>query len=117
MQDDLFGADAPPPSTTPAAQSVRKSRGVQAVVPSEALLALAQAMPPQLRMGVSTWSYPGWDGLGWAGVGRCIRPRRALSQGADGTEPAPADAHGLCRPQLLAALERGAVRADGGAGA
>ena len=68
MQDDLFGADAPPPSTTPAAQSVRKSRGVQAVVPSEALLALAQAMPPQLRMGVSTWSYPGWDGLVWDGA-------------------------------------------------
>ena len=113
MQDDLFGADAPPPSTTPAAQSVRKSRGVQAVVPSEALLALAQAMPPQLRMGVSTWSYPGWDGLVWDGA----YAQRALSQGADGTEPAPADAHGLCRPQLLAALERGAVRADGGAGA
>ena len=98
MQDDLFGADAPPPSTTPAAQSVRKSRGVQAVVPSEALLALAQAMPPQLRMGVSTWSYPGWDGLVWDGA----------------YDPSVLSRKG---PQLLAALERGAVRADGGAGA
>ena len=68
MQDDLFGADAPLPSPAPASKSARKPQGVQAAVPSEALRALACAMPPQLRMGVSTWSYPGWDGLVWDGA-------------------------------------------------
>jgi uncharacterized protein YecE (DUF72 family) len=29
---------------------------------------LAARLPPGLRMGVSTWSYPGWDGLVWNGA-------------------------------------------------
>lgn len=65
MQDDLFGADDLPAS--PAPRSRRRPQEVQAVAASPALHALAQAMPAQLRMGVSTWSYPGWKGLVWDG--------------------------------------------------
>ncbi|GAA5237131.1 hypothetical protein GCM10025795_53960 [Verticiella sediminum] len=34
----------------------------------EAWRELAQRLPAQLRFGVSTWSYPGWDGLVWDGA-------------------------------------------------
>lgn len=65
MQDDLFGAGAAPPLPP---RSAKKTQGVQASVPTDAVRSLAQAMPAALRMGVSTWSYPGWEGLVWDGV-------------------------------------------------
>lgn len=46
--------------------SIRKAAvkvGAAAIDP--ALVALAQALPPSLRLGTSTWSYPGWAGLVW----------------------------------------------------
>jgi uncharacterized protein YecE (DUF72 family) len=33
-----------------------------------ALQALAAALPRHLRLGTSSWAYPGWDGLVWDGV-------------------------------------------------
>ncbi len=42
------------------------SADVRAVVPDAALLALGAALPPLLRMGSSSWSFPGWRGLVWA---------------------------------------------------
>jgi uncharacterized protein YecE (DUF72 family) len=63
MQDDLFG-DIPPPKS-PAVP--KKSLGVQAVPANDRILALANTLPSLLRMGVSTWSYPGWEGLVWDG--------------------------------------------------
>jgi len=73
VQDSLFSdlpelprpaeaADAPPPSP-------KKSRGatVKPVAPDAALVALAAELPPQLRLGTSSWSYPGWAGLVWDG--------------------------------------------------
>lgn len=68
MQDDLFGDGAAPAPVPPSARPSKKSAGVQAVAPTAPLLALAQSLPHTLRMGVSTWSYPGWDGLVWDGV-------------------------------------------------
>ncbi|WP_370682359.1 DUF72 domain-containing protein [Comamonas sp. GB3 AK4-5] len=70
MQDDLFGAPAgskpaaplPPPST-----HRTSARGVQPAPAGQAFAALAAQLPAGLRMGVSTWSYPGWDGLVWDG--------------------------------------------------
>jgi uncharacterized protein YecE (DUF72 family) len=68
MQDALFGdeplaptpAGAPPPSRAP-----RSRTGVQPAVHGAALHTLAAALPPRLRLGTSSWSYPGWAGLVW----------------------------------------------------
>lgn len=57
MQDQLFGGDTP----------AQRSRGVQPAPPAAADLALAAALPPQVHLGTSTWSYPGWQDLVWAG--------------------------------------------------
>lgn len=37
------------------------------MAPDGDLLALAAALPPTLRLGGSSWSYPGWKGLVWEG--------------------------------------------------
>ena len=69
MQDDLFGAPpaasntpAPAPVKSPARQSLAR---VNAAPPDEALLAMARALPDQVRLGTSSWAYPGWAGLVW----------------------------------------------------
>lgn len=83
MQDDLFGpapeaappakpaALAPSADSAAAEPSVRKRRSsagvVSAAANDEALKALARALPPQLRLGTSSWTYPGWKGLVWEG--------------------------------------------------
>lgn len=64
MQDDLFG----PPNDLPTPPSARKrTSGVLAAALPQAVHDLAHNLPTQLRMGVSTWSYPGWEGLVWDG--------------------------------------------------
>ena len=83
MQDDLFGdtlpkppsADMPAngpsaPSPTQGTESTARrirSGTVAPIVPDDALEALAAALPPQLRLGTSSWTYPGWKGLVWEG--------------------------------------------------
>jgi uncharacterized protein YecE (DUF72 family) len=77
MQDDLFGDALPPPPATPSNDTASRAkpkpsarRGIAKVLPApaaQAWRALAQQLPPQLRFGVSTWSYPGWEGLVWDG--------------------------------------------------
>ncbi|MBU4610471.1 DUF72 domain-containing protein [Achromobacter sp. GG226] len=72
MQDDLFGdADAGAPAE-PAAQQAPSRRpkraGVQPATVDASLQAIAAQLPAHLRFGVSTWSYPGWDGLVWDGA-------------------------------------------------
>lgn len=57
-QDDLFG-EAPPPAP--------RGRGIQPVPPTASDQALAAALSPHIHLGTSTWSYPGWQGLVWAG--------------------------------------------------
>lgn len=36
--------------------------------PDPALQTLANTLPTQLRLGTSSWAYPGWDGLVWDGT-------------------------------------------------
>lgn len=55
-QNDLFGA---PPSKRP--------RSVQPAPPLAEDMALAANLSPHIHLGTSTWSYPGWQGLVWAG--------------------------------------------------
>ena len=64
MQDDLFG---PPPTAAPAAASQSASGPVRPAPFDPALVALAAALPPQLRLGTSSWTYPGWNSLVWDG--------------------------------------------------
>lgn len=68
-QPDLFGSPPPSPAS-PAAEKAGPSRrgsGAQALAPQPQDLALAQALPEQLHLGTSSWTYPGWQGLVWAG--------------------------------------------------
>jgi len=69
MQDDLFGAPpSPPPAPAPKPLRSPPATGVQPAPRDPALEAIATQLPAQLRMGVSTWSYPGWEGLVWDGL-------------------------------------------------
>ncbi|HPK33553.1 MAG TPA: DUF72 domain-containing protein, partial [Ottowia sp.] len=45
----------------------RRPSGVQAAEPAPDVLALADALPRQLRLGTSSWNFPGWAGLVWDG--------------------------------------------------
>lgn len=72
MQDNLFG-DLPSPSIPtapqpePAAAPARRKRAaeVSPTPPDPVLQALAAALPPRVRLGTSSWSYPGWANLVW----------------------------------------------------
>ena len=81
-QDSLFD-DPPPPdpeAQAPAAPSTHalsgppkvaaRARGarVMPAPPSPDLLALAEALPPRLYLGTSSWHFPGWQGMVWEGV-------------------------------------------------
>lgn len=57
MQDNLFNLDAPP----------KRRSGVQPAPPQPDDIALAATLSPHVHLGTSTWSYPGWQGLVWAG--------------------------------------------------
>ncbi len=68
MQDDLFGATPPQPPARTSAKAPAHRAGIQPVTWDEALHALARRLPPLLRLGTSSWSYPGWQGLVWEGA-------------------------------------------------
>ena len=77
MQDSLFDdpEEADPPAPAPASASAPAARkrapaGGPKVRPAPAnrdQQALAQALAPQLRLGTSSWFFPGWAGLVWDG--------------------------------------------------
>ena len=50
-----------------AATPKRRRAGIQAQPPDEDQIALAAALSPKIRLGTSSWSYPGWQGIVWAG--------------------------------------------------
>ena len=68
MQDDLFGAAPAPPAPPPSHARAPSAGSVQVAPAAAQWAALAAQLPRALRLGVSTWSYPGWDGLVWDGV-------------------------------------------------
>ncbi|MBB1602517.1 DUF72 domain-containing protein [Variovorax sp. UMC13] len=79
MQDSLFpdadtpppavqAAPAPPPDGAADAAPVRRasrSTTIEAAPVDPVLQALAAGLPPEVRLGTSTWSYPGWAGMVW----------------------------------------------------
>ena len=82
---DLFGYTPPAPAPTapvaPAEPPQRPSR-TQAVEPALPLLGadVIDALPASLRMGTSSWSYPGWQGQVWAkGYSERILAQRGLT--------------------------------------
>ncbi|MBF5004553.1 DUF72 domain-containing protein [Diaphorobacter caeni] len=75
-QDDLFGtpeALAPKPErekrpkaeTTPERSTAPRKGSLQAALWSDELIALGKALPDTVRLGTSSWSYPGWEGMVW----------------------------------------------------
>lgn len=66
MQDALFPTpdEAPPPAPKPASR--KRGSGVLAAHHAASLQTLRQQLPPALRMGTSSWSYPGWVDTVWA---------------------------------------------------
>lgn len=65
-QDSLFPEPdemaASRPANVPRAPKAR----IEAAAPDPGQRALAGTLPPLLRMGTSSWTYPGWTGLVWA---------------------------------------------------
>lgn len=75
MQDDLFQQDPAEPSgpkETPPRQADERPRkhplsGVRPAPQTPEVRALGAALPRPLRLGTSSWTYPGWAGLLWDG--------------------------------------------------
>ena len=63
MQDPLFPE---PDAGAPVAGARSRDRGVEAAAAQADLLRLCAALPAVLRLGTSSWSYPGWVGTVWA---------------------------------------------------
>lgn len=57
--------EASEPASSPAEPPVRKrrARDVLAAEPSPDVTAIAAALPPNVHLGTSTWSFPGWNGI------------------------------------------------------
>ncbi|MGE4329250.1 DUF72 domain-containing protein [Diaphorobacter sp.] len=68
MQEDLFGALPSPPPAPPPDKVPPRRAGVHPAAWGDDLRALAARLPPTLRLGTSSWSYPGWQGLVWEGA-------------------------------------------------
>ncbi len=64
---ELAGFEAPDvsraPRPAPAPAPKRRARGVLPMVADEAMLELGANLPPQVRLGTSSWSFPGWRGI------------------------------------------------------
>ena len=60
-------APVAPAATGDAAARRRPRTGVQAAAVEETTRTLAAALPGSLRMGTSSWHFPGWAGLVWDG--------------------------------------------------
>jgi uncharacterized protein YecE (DUF72 family) len=60
--DSLIAEPDAPPATSDTPKK-RRGRDVLAAPSSPELLALAAQLPPQIHLGTSTWSFPGWTGI------------------------------------------------------
>lgn len=63
MQNSFFGE----PEKTKIKGAKKSGRSVEPATPDPEWIELAKALPPHLRLGTSSWNYPGWDGLVWDG--------------------------------------------------
>lgn len=61
MQNSLFDES----EYTASKPAIKSSRAVEPAVASPELITLAQSFPSHLRLGTSSWNYPGWTGLVW----------------------------------------------------
>jgi len=63
--DDDLPAETHAPATDAKPARARRSgkRGVTPAPISDAVAATAAALPPNVRLGTSTWSFPGWNGI------------------------------------------------------
>lgn len=62
MQNTLF--DEPQNASS---KPIKNSKTVAPATPNPELITLAQSLPSHLRLGTSSWSCPGWNGLVWDG--------------------------------------------------
>ena len=62
MQNTLFGE-----TEDASSKSIKNSKTVEPAIFNPELITLSQSLPPNLRLGTSSWSCPGWDGLVWGG--------------------------------------------------
>ncbi|MES2606229.1 MAG: DUF72 domain-containing protein [Pseudomonadota bacterium] len=62
MQDSLFPEPPSPLAPPPAKKAGSK---VMPATPLPEWSELAAALPPSLRLGTSSWTYPGWEGVVW----------------------------------------------------
>jgi uncharacterized protein YecE (DUF72 family) len=60
MQDALF-----PEAPSAAKTAIKPANKIQAQPAAESVRALAAQLPPTLRLGTSSWAYPGWAGQVW----------------------------------------------------
>ena len=51
------------PAEPTAPTKKRRAKGVSPAEPSDEALALAAQLPPNVHLGTSTWSFPGWHGI------------------------------------------------------
>lgn len=69
MQDSLFPDDGSAAvalkPVAPQPKAAKPSGTVTPAVCPPAIAALAAALPATLRLGTSSWSYPGWEGVVW----------------------------------------------------
>jgi len=70
MQDSLFDDPNEPAPISPAPKKRSPQAAaakVQPAQPDVSQQALAKALPPLLRLGTSSWFFPGWAGMVWEG--------------------------------------------------
>lgn len=72
LQLDLFGGEPVPIGRdglplTRGGRGPRQAETVEPVVPDDAHLRLATRLPSDVRLGTSSWSFPGWSGIVYAG--------------------------------------------------
>lgn len=65
---DLFGFPVSAPASNKTPEKGGRSGRVAAATPSANAARIADALPPQVYLGTSSWSFPGWAGLVYDGV-------------------------------------------------
>lgn len=63
MQNSFFGE----PEKTTIKAAKKSGWSVEPATPHPEWIELAKTLPPHLRLGTSSWNYPGWDDLVWNG--------------------------------------------------